>query len=44
MGSIEEHTIRYYANFLKKLIYPNCKFFDPKYQNGTEKFFGYLIS
>ncbi len=40
IGSGEEYTIRYYANFLKKLIYPNCKiFFDPKYPNGTPRKF-----
>ncbi len=38
IGSGEEYTIRYYANFLKKLISPNCEvFFDHKYPNGTPR-------
>ncbi len=40
IGSGEEYTIRYYANFLKKLISPKCKiFFDHKYPNGTPRKF-----
>lgn len=38
IGTGKDNSISYYANFLKKIIYPNCKvIFNSKYPNGTPR-------